>query len=223
MSHTHLSREREQLKMLVLEMMSKTTESVRHSLEAFSEMDTDKAQDVIDADNDINELEVSVDEKCLRLLALEGPVAGDLRFILGCMRVSVDLERIGDEAANIAQDTVVLSLKPGLDFYQRLTVMGYKALDMLKLAGRAFSRENTDEAVQVCKMDNEVDELNSKMIKHVIGYMADHTPAIERAVRCINVARRIERIGDLATNIAENTVFISQGVNIKHYCRFDNR
>ncbi|MFP4168052.1 MAG: phosphate signaling complex protein PhoU [Desulfonatronovibrionaceae bacterium] len=223
MPQTHLSRERDQLKMLVLEMVSKTTEAAGDSLEAFAEMDTDKAQTVIDSDNEINELEVSVDEKCLRLLALEGPVAGDLRFILGCMRVSMDLERIGDEAANIAQDVVVLSLKPSLDFYHRLTTMGYKALEMLKLAGKAFAEEDTDQAVRVCRMDNEVDELNSAFIKQVIGYMGDHAPAIERSVRCINVARRMERIGDLATNIAENTVFISRGVNIKHYCQFDNR
>ncbi|MFO7818165.1 MAG: phosphate signaling complex protein PhoU [Thermodesulfobacteriota bacterium] len=223
MPQTHLAQEMQQLKMLVLEMISKTTEATRKCVQAFAELDTDSAQEVIDSDNAINELEVQVDEKCLRLLALEGPVAGDLRFILGCMRVSVDLERIGDEAANIAQDSVVLSLKPSLDFYQRIATMGYKSLEMLKLAGTGFSAGNCDEAIQVCKMDNVVDELNSNVIKHVINYMTDNAPAIERSVRCINVARRIERIGDLATNIAENTVFISKGVNIKHYCQFDNR
>ncbi len=223
MAQTHLSQEMDHLKMLVLEMVSKTTESAQKSINAFAEMDTDLAQDVIDSDDEINELEVRVDEKCLKLLALEGPVAMDLRYILGCMRISVDLERIGDEAANIAQDVVLLSLKPVLDFYQRISTMGFKAMEMLKFAGQCFSYGDSEQAVQVCKMDETVDDLNARVTKHIVGYMSENAPAIERSVRCLNVTRRVERIGDLATNIAENTVFITQGVNVKHYCQFDNR
>lgn len=186
-------------------------------------MDTDLAQEVIDGDELINHLEVEIDKNCLKLLALEGPVASDLRFILGCMRASIDLERIGDEAANIAQATIILSLKPELPFYGELRYMGDKAFDMLDSALGSFFKPDPDMAINVCKMDSTVDRLYDNILKKIIAYMIKETPAIERSVYCINIAKRFERIADLSTNIAESGVFIAKGINIKHYCQFDNR
>jgi phosphate transport system protein len=150
-------------------------------------------------------------------------VAGDLRFILGCMRISVDLERIADEAVNIAERSIMLSSRPALPFHENVREMGSKALAMLRHAAQAFSSGNVEAALQVCSLDNEVDVLNHKNMREVIEYMIHDTPAIERSVHTIILIRRLERIGDLATNIAESVVFIARGVNIKHKLYFDER
>ncbi|WP_457571391.1 phosphate signaling complex protein PhoU [Desulfovulcanus sp.] len=219
----HLHQELENLKMNVLKMAAEVEQTLAKTTKAFADLDSDLAQEVIDGDQVINEMEVKIDELCLKLLALEGPVARDLRFILGCMRICVDLERIADECVNVAEATIMLSFKPTLPFYEQLQLMGQKAANMLKKATISFFTPDTDLALQVCKIDFEVDELNSKIIKRIIQYMTEQTPAIVRSVQAINIARRFERIADLATNIAESSVFVERGINIKHYCQFDNR
>ena len=221
--YTHLHEELETLKLKVLTMVALTEEAVSKAITAYADKDLYLAEEVQDKDVDINRLEVEIDELGLKLLALDQPVAGDLRFILGCMRISVDLERIADEAVNIAERSIMLSSRPALPFHQDVREMGDKALAMLRHAAQAFSSGNVEEALQVCGLDNEVDVLNHKNMRKVIEYMIHETPAIERSVHTIILIRRIERIGDLATNIAESVVFIAQGVNIKHKVYFDER
>lgn len=221
--YTHLHEEIETLKLKVLKMVSLTEDAVQKSIQAYVNKDLYLAEEVQDGDVEVNRLEVEIDELALKLLALEQPVAGDLRFILGCMRISVDLERIADEAVNIAERSIMLSSRPPLPFHQDVLEMGTKALNMLRHAAQAFSSNNVEAALQVCHLDNEVDVLNHKNMRQVIEYMIHETPAIERSVHTIILIRRLERIGDLATNIAESVVFIAQGVNIKHKLYFDER
>jgi phosphate transport system protein len=221
--YTHLHEEIETLKLKVLKMVSLTEDAVQKAIQAYVNKDLYLAEEVQDGDVDVNRLEVEIDELALKLLALEQPVAGDLRFILGCMRISVDLERIADEAVNIAERSIMLSSRPPLPFHQDVLEMGTKALAMLRHAAQAFSSNNVEAALQVCHLDNEVDVLNHKNMRQVIEYMIHETPAIERSVHTIILIRRLERIGDLATNIAESVVFIAQGVNIKHKLYFDER
>ncbi|KAF5060224.1 Phosphate-specific transport system accessory protein PhoU [anaerobic digester metagenome] len=221
--YTHLHEEIETLKMKVLKMVALTEAAVEKSIKAYVNKDLYLAEEVQDGDVEVNRLEVEIDELGLRLLALEQPVAGDLRFILGCMRISVDLERIADEAVNIAERSIMLSSRPALPFQDNVREMGGKALAMLRHAAQAFASGNVEEALEVCKLDSEVDVLNHKNVREVIEYMCHETPAIERSVHTIILIRRIERIGDLATNIAESVVFITQGVNIKHKVYFDER
>jgi phosphate transport system protein len=221
--YTHLHEEIETLKLKVLKMVSLTEDAVQKAIQAYVNKDLYLAEEVQDGDVEVNRLEVEIDELALKLLALEQPVAGDLRFILGCMRISVDLERIADEAVNIAERSIMLSSRPPLPFHQDVQEMGSKALAMLRHAAQAFSSNNVDAALQVCHLDNEVDVLNHKNMRQVIEYMIHETPAIERSVHTIILIRRLERIGDLATNIAESVVFIAQGVNIKHKLYFDER
>ncbi|SFK19603.1 phosphate uptake regulator, PhoU [Desulfomicrobium apsheronum] len=221
--YTHLHEEIETLKLKVLKMVSLTEDAVQKSIQAYVNKDLYLAEEVQDGDVEVNRLEVEIDELALKLLALEQPVAGDLRFILGCMRISVDLERIADEAVNIAERSIMLSSRPPLPFHQDVLEMGTKALAMLRHAAQAFSSNNVEAALQVCHLDNEVDVLNHKNMRQVIEYMIHETPAIERSVHTIILIRRLERIGDLATNIAESVVFIAQGVNIKHKLYFDER
>jgi len=218
-----LHQELDNLKTSVLNMVAQVEQTLKKTIDAFATLDADLAQEVIEGDQVINEMEVKIDELCLKLLALEGPVASDLRFILGCMRICVDLERIGDESVNVAEATIMLSFKPRLPFYDQLQIMGQKASNMLNQAVISFFAPDPDKALQVCRMDFEVDELNSKIIKEIVQYMSKESPAIVRSVHAINIARRFERIADLSTNIAESAVFITRGINIKHYCQFDNR
>lgn len=219
--YTQLHGEIESLKLKVLKMAALTEEAVKKSIRAYVEKDLYLAEEVQDGDVDVNRLEVEIDEQALRLLALEQPVAGDLRFILGCMRISIDMERIADEAVNIAERSIMLSSRPPLPFHDDIQVMGDKALGMLRHAVQAFTLGDVDKALQVCTLDNEVDVLNHKNMRQVIEFMIKDRPAIERSVHTIIIIRRLERIGDLATNIAESVVFISNGVNIKHKAYFD--
>lgn len=221
--YTHLQEEIEVLKLKVLKMFAMADDAVNKAIRAYVNKDLYLAEEVQDGDVHVNRLEVEIDELGLKLLALEQPVAGDLRFILGCMRISIDLERIADEAVNIAERSIMLSSRPPLPFHEDVKMMGVKAQAMLQHAAQAFSSGNVEEAMQVCNMDNEVDVLNHKNMRTVIEYMINETPAIERSVHTIILIRRIERIGDLATNIAESVVFIARGVNIKHKVYFDER
>jgi phosphate transport system protein len=215
--------ELDRLNMKVMQMVVQTEQALSKTVNAFSRMDADLAQEVVDNDKKINELEVQVYELCMRLLALEQPVARDLRFVLGCMRMSIDLERIGDESANIADATIYLSLNPPMEFYDKILLMGQKSYDMLQEAIIAFSTPDVDKAVDVCRMDFEVDELNSAVLKDIIQHMGRESQSIEPCVQTINIARRFERIADMATNIAETTMFIVKGVSLKSSCQFDDR
>ncbi|MCA1743738.1 MAG: phosphate signaling complex protein PhoU [Desulfonatronovibrio sp.] len=219
----HLLEELDRLNMKIMQMVVQTEQALSKTVNAYSRMDADMAQQVVDNDHRINELEVQVYDMCLRLLALEQPVAKDLRFILGCMRVCSDLERIGDESANISDATIFLSLNPPMEFYDKILLMGQKSYDMLQEAIIAFSSPDLEKAVDVCKMDFEVDELNSTVLKEIIQFMSKRSDTIEPCVQSINIARRFERIADMATNIAENTMFIVKGTSLKHSCQFDDR
>lgn len=219
----HLLEELDRLNMKIMQMVVQTEQALSKTVNAFSRMDADLAQQVVDNDKKINELEVQVYDLCLRLLALEQPVAKDLRFILGCMRVCQDLERIGDESANISDATIFLSLNPPMEFYDKILLMGQKSYDMLQEAIIAFSTPDTEKAIDVCRMDFEVDELNSTVLKEIIQYMSQKSDTIEPCVQTINIARRFERIADMATNIAETTTFIVKGTSLKHSCQFDDR
>ncbi len=210
--------ELEQLKMLILRMAVLTEKALRKAIQAFNERDTHLAEDVIRNDQEINLLEVAVDKQSLRLLALEQPMARDLRFIVGCMRIAVDLERVADQAVNVAERAEFLSTRPPLPPNAALQQLAETALDMLTNAIAAFVNENVDQAGEVCQMDDLADELNVTVLKGLMDYMVHEVPAVERSVQTIIASRCLERVADQATNIAESVVFIVRGVNIKHHC-----
>lgn len=215
---SHFHQELGQLKMTILQMASLAERSVSKALTAFFRRDADLAQEVIEGDRAINLLEVDVDRISLRLLALDQPMAGDLRFIIGCMRIAVSLERIGDQAVNVAERALFLSTRPPLPVNPAMEQLGETALDMFQTVIRAFIDENTEEAREVCRMDDKADELNVTVLKTLLDYMVKEVPAVERSVQTIIAARCLERVADEATNIAESVIFITLGVNIKHHC-----
>jgi phosphate transport system protein len=209
----------EKLKMTILQMATLAEEALEKSLKALVERDNSMAEAVFIGDKEIDLLEVEVDHHSLRLLALDQPMARDLRFIIGCMRIAVDLERIGDQAVNIAQRAQFLNSRPPLPTNHAMEELAATALDMLRSVISSFVNQNTDLAMDVCKMDDVADELNYRILKDLLDYMATEVPAVERAVQTIIVARCLERSADQTTNIAESVIFIVKGVNIKHRCQ----
>jgi phosphate transport system protein len=208
--------ELEQLKMMILQMAALADSALEKAMRALFERDAELANEVIEGDQQINLLEVDIDRYSLRLLALGQPLARDLRFIVGCMRISVDLERVADQAVNVAESALFLSSRPPLPHNSNLEQLAETATDMLRTAIAAFVLGNADEARDVCQMDDTADELNVAILKGLLDYMVGEVPAVERSVQTIIAARSLERVADQATNIAESVIFIVQGVNIKH-------
>lgn len=208
--------ELEQLKMTILEMAALTEKAMEKAIKAFLERDVELAREVIKGDEEINLLEVEVDRCSLRLLALDQPLACDLRFIVGSMRIAVDLERIADLASGVARRAIFLSKRPPLPQNSALEQLADTAMDMLRTVIEAFAQKSVERAWDVLQMDDSADELNVTVLKSLMDYMVKEVPAVERSVQTIIAARYFERIADQVTNIAESVVFIAQGINIKH-------
>ncbi len=215
---THLEQELANLKVRVLEMAAYAEKALDKSLRALTERDTQTAQQVIDKDIEINKLECDIDEMALKLLALSQPVAKDLRYIVGSMRIIVNLERIGDEAVNIAERSLLLSHRPPLPYSKQLDELSQIVLEMLKSAIKSFKDQDPELADQVCNTDERANELDLTVLRSLIDYMIKESPAVERCVHTVLVSRSLERVGDLSTNIAECVIFIEQGVDVKHRC-----
>ena len=207
----------EKLKMLILEMSALTERAMDKAAHALLERDPVKAEDAMGGEKQINLLELEIDRFCLRLLALDQPFAGDLRFIVGCMKIAVDLERIGDQAENIAQRAQFLSSRPPLPPSPAMENLVETALEMLRDAIVAFNTRNVDLARKVCRMDDVADNLNVAVLKSLLDFMVKEVPAVERSVQTIIAARCLERVADQSTNIAESVIFIVDGINIKHH------
>jgi phosphate transport system protein len=211
--------ELEELRMMILQMAALTERALQKSLQALLERNTHLADEVVEGDREINMLEVTIDRQSLRLLALDQPMARDLRFIIGCMRIAVDLERVGDQAVNIAERAQFLSTRPPLPANPAIEQLGEVAVDMFRTVLEAFVNDNSDQAREVCQMDDTADALNVTVLRDLLEYMGRDVPAVESSVQTIIAARCLERVADQATNIAESVIFISKGVNIKHHCQ----
>ncbi len=215
----HFSKKMDELKVQLLRMSSMAETALHNSVKALAECNAELAEDIIMNDIKINELECELDQYNLGLLALDQPMARDLRFIVGSMRIASNLERIGDQAVNLSNRAVFLSTRPPLPFNQQLDQMGAIAMDMVSKAVKSFADEDATLASEVCGMDNEADSLNVRILKGLIENMVSETRIVERGVHLIMAAANLERVADQATNIAESVIFITQGVNIKHQCR----
>jgi phosphate transport system protein len=212
------SQQLDDLKLEVLRMAALTESALTKALKSLFERNSDVAEEVVEGDQEIDSLEVEIDRRVLRLMALEQPMARDLRFIIGCMRISVNLERIADQAVNVAERALYLNQRPALPHQPLMEKLATISVDMLKKAVSAFNQSKTRQASEVCQMDDQADELNEKILRHFIDYMIEEVGSVDRAVNTIIISRCLERCGDLATNIAEAVVFIVEGVDIKHYC-----
>lgn len=216
--HTDKQYERDlnNLKEQILEMGSVVEDMIARSVKALTERDSHIAEEVIQKDPKANQLELAIDNLCLKLLALRQPAASDLRFITIGLRATKDLERMGDLAVNIAQHALALNKEPQLKPYADLPKMAAKAQDMVKNALDAFVKRDAEAAQKVCEVDDEVDDLNDKIFNELIKLMEQDSKAALRGTHLILVSRQLERIADHATNIAEEVIFMVQGRDIRH-------
>lgn len=211
--HTELN----DLKMNLLKMASMVEKALSDSLKASRERDAKLAEEIINRDKEINEMEVQIDKQCLSLLARYQPMAIDLRFIMAATRINSDLERIGDQAVNVAERVVELVKRPPLFCcLDELSYIAEIAIEMVTQAVNAFVYKDPDLAIEVCKRDDEVDALRDYIFTTLLDFMITHTPGVKRGAHLIIVTRCWERVADHATNIAEDVVFLLEGKIIRH-------
>ena len=213
----HFIEELEQLKSKLLKMSGIVEESLSLAIKGFVSRDENLANRVVTSDQTINLLEIEIDDLCMRFLALHQPQARDLRFIAAIMKINSDLERMGDLAVNIGQRTLDLLKVPPIKPPRNILAMATAAQGMLKDSIDAFVNHDTELAIQVCKRDDEVDDLNSQIFRELLHLKVQDQTTIERVVDLILVAKNLERIADHATNISEDVIYMVNGKVIKHH------
>jgi len=212
----HLQRELENLKKELLLIASMVENATRKALTSLVERRRELAEEVIDEDYLINEKEVEIEEECLKILALYQPVAIDLRFVITALKVNNDLERVGDLAVNIAERAVFLSSREMLALTLDFPGMADKAQSMLAASLDALTHNDAKLARQVITMDDAVDLANHNMIKALRQQMQQNPTTIKRATHLISASSQLERIADLATNIAEDVIYMVEGEVVRH-------
>jgi phosphate transport system protein len=164
-----------------------------------------------------NDSEISIEELCTTMIAQYEPRAKDLRTILMVMKMNNDLERVGDHAVNIAECSLFLIERPSLKPLLDIPRMAEESVGMLKDSIEAFIKEDSLLAAMVCERDNIVDNLGQQILRELITFMGADPTTIERSMRLLNIARNLERIGDLSTNVSEDVIFMVEGRVIKHH------
>lgn len=213
--NTHHDQELSDLKDKLLTMASLTETAITQAVKALAERDDDLARKAREGDVVIDRLEIEIDETAVVLLS-KAPLARDLRFIIVAMKISHDLERSGDEAKGVAKQALKLNQEPQLKPHNDLQRMATLALEMLRDGLDAFVSRDTLKARTVLKRDEEVDAMHKQQQRELVTYMLEDPGNISRCLSLMQVAKRIERIADHATNIAEEVVFLHEGRDIRH-------
>jgi len=214
----HFDEELKGLRKDILKMSDFARQAISESIEALKNRNNVQAQNVIDADSSVDELELVIDEKCIDLIARYQPMAKDLRLIATGMKLNAELERIADLAVDIAQRVLELNDKPLLKPLIDIPKLSAVAENMVRQAIDAFIKKDADLANKVIESDNEADNLRTSICTELINdYMAKDAGTATRAVPLLLIARHLERICDHASNIAEDIIYMVQGKTIKHH------
>ena len=220
MTKAHTSRDFEaelrELRAHLLAMGARCERALQHALEAFWASSSELYDQVVEIDQHIDRDEMDIDALILRVLALRQPVAYDLRFLAGALRLVTDLERVGDEAVNIAERAKEDHGSAQEMVKNELKTMGEEAQDMLREALEAFVHGEPERARKVLARDDVVDDLYAKIIRGMTEFMPTHAAHAAEAVRVIHVAKYLERVADHATNIAEEVIFMVRGEDVRH-------
>jgi phosphate transport system protein len=214
----YFDQELNSLKQKLLVMATTAEEAVQKSLTSVTTRNSDLARDVITDDARLNNAELEIEEQAFRLLALRQPVAADLRLIIATMRIATTLERIGDQGVNIAERALELNNAPPVDISIDIKKLADLTLGMVRTSIDAFVQQDPKLAMQVCVRDSEVDLLDDEFTQKILDSMISEARWVTRLHHFIIIVRNLERIADLATNIAEDIVFIVEGRVIKHRC-----
>lgn len=204
------------LKELILKMGALVENAIRDCIRSLVERDSELARKVIERDHQVNALDVQIDEESIRLIALRQPKAGDLRFITTAMKITTDLERMGDMAVNVAERALELNEEPILKPYIDIPRMSQIAQGMTRDALDSFVRRDQKLAMDVIMRDDEVDDLKHQVLNELLFFMVQDPTTASRAMKISFVAQYLERIADHATNIAEMVVYLVEGKIIRH-------
>lgn len=216
--YRHFHEDLAQLKQRLLDMSAQGEKLVDLAIKSLVERNSEIAEEAIAGDKMLNDLEVEIEQRAIKLLALQQPMARDLRFLVGAIKVSSDLERVGDHAVNIAESAIRL-----VDHAGRLTPtpaiedMARRARSMLGDALDAFIRADGSLGREVCKADDAVDALHDSVFRVLLTHMMESSRNIAPALELLLVSRNLERVADLATNIGEDAVYLAEGKQIKHH------
>ncbi|MCC6276621.1 MAG: phosphate signaling complex protein PhoU [Oligoflexia bacterium] len=205
-----------ELKEHLLTMGGYVERSIEHATKALLEGDPAVLAMVYEIENKINQSHKLIDDGCVKLLATQQPMATDLRTIVAILKINTDLERMGDQAVNIAHNSERYLKEIPLQSASDLKQMAESAKQMVGLALDAFTQKSTEIAQTVVKKDDEVDNLKNKIFHQVLDYLKTHEKEVEQGLNVILIARNLERIGDHATHIAEEVIFALTGADIRH-------
>ena len=200
----------------LLAMAGLVQNAIRESVRSLVERDAAAAKAVIEGDRRVNSYDVKIDEECVELIALRQPMGRDLRFLTTAMKITTDLERIADNAVNIAERALELNEEPTMKPYIDIPRMSEISGEMVKNAIDAFLNEDTELAVRVVKQDDEMDDLNESVLLELTFIMTQDPSTVSRAMKVSYISKYLERIGDHATNIAEMVVYMVKGRIIRH-------
>ncbi|KUG28963.1 phosphate transport system regulatory protein phou [hydrocarbon metagenome] len=215
---TALQQELTTLRVNILKMLHLASDAVHMATQAVFDNNAELARQVIDDDRHINSLECLIDSESLRILALHQPVAKDLRFIVGCMRMIVNIERLGDEGANIAERVLILHERPRMEINPALRQLSDMALDLVRKTITSFMELDAELAKEIFDRNMDAMNLNVRIFKDTTDYMIRESRTVERAVQYSFIAHSLKRICDQSANIAESIIFIKEGENYKHKC-----
>ena len=216
--HRHFEQELQGLKSSLIKMGSKVESAIERAIESMIALNRTSAEQVINDDSTINAMELAIEKGIIDILALQQPVASDLRFILAASKINNDLERIGDHAVNLAESSIVLmEMNMPLPSLNEIQQMTHVTKRMLSDALDSFIYADAKMGEAVLKMDDTADSLNKKISQEMMLIMKSNPKTIEQALELIRVSRNLERVADLATNIAEEVVFIAKAQVVKHH------
>lgn len=212
----HLQRDLERLRRDLIEQFGAVEQMIQSAVRSLVERRTDLADEVIESDSEIDAKDILIEEECLKLIALHQPVATDMRWLITVVKVNAELERMADLACNIAERAKAIDLYPLFPVPEEVTEMVQITTEMVRLSLDSFIERDSDKARQAIQRDDLVDTLNRVVIDQLLQMMKDQPDEIDPAVHCFSASRHLERIGDLAENIAEDVIYLVSGDIVRH-------
>jgi phosphate transport system protein len=213
----HFEDELQDLSQELLRMGGLCERMIQSAVRALLERDLSHANEILRYEEQVNELHVQIDERCMKLLALQGPVASDLRAVIAALKINNDLERIGDQACNISQNTLDLLKSPNVSVQEGLPRMAELAAQMVRESLDAYVKRDTSLAEGVLRKEEMVDGLKKQIFDAQLVVMTKDSGQVKRGLGIILIARNLEKVGDHATNVAEDVIFMVKAKDIRHH------
>ncbi|KMM37819.1 phosphate signaling complex protein PhoU [Guptibacillus hwajinpoensis] len=201
----------DEIKSQLLELGSLAQISVDEAITALKNQDVDKALEIIENDNKINRLEEEINERAIWLIAKEQPLATDLRRLISALKITTDVERVGDLAVNIAKSIIRIGDKPFVKPIEEIPALAQKANNMLREVLASFYDEDVNQAMAVADADDEIDNMYGRLVKELLELMTKHPESVSQIQQLSFICRYIERIGDHCTNISESVIYVVKG------------